>query len=154
MFVSKGDKEALELWSEFRELSIEKYRDTFSRLGVEFDEYTGESQVPREAQVAAFNELLKSDFVAEDKGALVADLKKYKLEKTIIRKRDGTTTYISRDIGGAAERYKKYNFDKMIYVVAVRTSEKAFLPRATLMSSFLFRLNKTCTLRNCLKCFT
>lgn len=43
---------------------------------------------------------------------------KYKLGKTIVRKKDGTSVYITRDIGGAAERYAKYGFDKMVYVVA------------------------------------
>lgn len=120
------DQEALSLWQEFRDLSIEKYKDTFARLGVSFDEYTGESQVSRKAQADAFEALLKGDFVKEDKGALVADLTQYKLEKTIIRKRDGTTTYISRDIGGAVERFDKYKFDKMIYVVAVSCASLVF----------------------------
>lgn len=117
--MSSDDEKELALWQQFRDLSIEKYKETFGRLNVSFDEYLGESQVSREAQKDAFNKLVESDYVGEDKGALVADLRQYKLEKTIIRKRDGTTTYMSRDIGGAVERFEKYKFDKMLYVAAV-----------------------------------
>lgn len=46
------------------------------------------------------------------------DLEKYKLGKTILRKKDGTFVYITRDIGGAKERWDKYGFEKSIYVVA------------------------------------
>lgn len=49
---------------------------------------------------------------------MIVDLEKYKLGKTIVRKKDGTSVYITRDIGGAWERYEKYKFDKMVYVVA------------------------------------
>lgn len=56
--------------------------------------------------------------VTESDNALIVDLEKYKLAKTVIRKKDGTYVYITRDIAGAAERWEKYNFDKMIYVVA------------------------------------
>lgn len=115
------------MWKRFRDLSIEKYKDIFARLNVSFDEYVGESQVSREAQKNAMDTLLSSNIVSEDKGALVVDLEKYKLAKTIVRKRDGTTTYISRDIGGAVERYEKYKFDKMVYVVAVGRFTSTFV---------------------------
>lgn len=49
--------------------------------------------------------------------ALAVDLEKWKLGKPVVQKPDGTTIYIMRDIAGAIERYKKYKFDKMIYVV-------------------------------------
>ncbi|KLO07650.1 arginyl-tRNA synthetase [Schizopora paradoxa] len=49
--------------------------------------------------------------------ALAVDLEKFKLGKPVIQKSDGTTTYIVRDIAGAIQRYEKYHFDKMIYVV-------------------------------------
>lgn len=54
----------------------------------------------------------------ESQGALIVDLEKYKMGKTVVRKKDGTYVYITRDIGGAVERWEKYKFDKMIYVVA------------------------------------
>lgn len=56
----------------------------------------------------------------ESEGAVIVDLTKHskKLGKAIVQKKDGTTLYLTRDIGAAIERYAKYKFDKMIYVVA------------------------------------
>lgn len=110
------------LWSKFRELSIHKFAPVYGRLNVRFDEYLGESQVSTDMQRDALDQLTESKVVAEDQGALVADLDKYKLGRTIVRKRDGTTTYISRDIAEAIHRYDTYKFDKMTYVVAVSCS--------------------------------
>jgi len=56
--------------------------------------------------------------VKDSDGAKVVDLEEYKLGKAVVRKKDGTSIYLTRDIGGAVERYDKYKFDKMIYVVA------------------------------------
>jgi arginyl-tRNA synthetase len=57
------------------------------------------------------------NIVQESDGALIIDLKKYKLDVVVVQKKDGTTLYISRDIGAAIERYGKYKFDAMYYVV-------------------------------------
>ncbi|KAM0755895.1 arginyl-tRNA synthetase [Meredithblackwellia eburnea MCA 4105] len=113
-----GDKEALALWTKFRDLSIVKYKETYGRLNIHFDVYSGESQVSHEGQTKALAQLQEQGVVEESKGALIVDLEKYKLGKTIVRKQDGTYVYITRDIAGAAQRWDKYKFDKMIYVVA------------------------------------
>ncbi|BGP45732.1 arginyl-tRNA synthetase [Rhodotorula kratochvilovae] len=113
-----GDEHAVGLWKKFRDLSIVKYKETYARLNIWFDVYSGESQVSQQAQQHALEQLQGAGIVEESQGALIVDLKKYKLEKTIVRKKDGTSVYITRDIAGAAERYDKYKFDKMIYVVA------------------------------------
>ncbi|GAA5944220.1 hypothetical protein JCM1841_003037 [Sporobolomyces salmonicolor] len=113
-----GDEAAVALWKKFRDLSIVKYKDTYARLNIYFDVYSGESQVSQASQTAALDQLQASGIVEESQGALIVDLTKYKLEKTVVRKKDGTSVYITRDIGGAVERYERYKFDKMIYVVA------------------------------------
>lgn len=113
-----GDEQAVGLWKKFRDLSIVKYKETYARLNIYFDLYSGESQVSSESQTKALDQLQAAGLVEESQGALVIDLKKYKLEKTVVRKKDGTSVYITRDIGGAVERYEKYHFDKMVYVVA------------------------------------
>ncbi|GAA5865927.1 hypothetical protein JCM8547_005760 [Rhodosporidiobolus lusitaniae] len=114
----RSDEEAVGLWKKFRDLSIVKYKETYARLNIFFDVYSGESQVSQKSQTDALEQLQASGIVEESQGALIVDLEKYKLGKTIVRKKDGTSVYITRDIGGAAERYAKYGFDKMIYVVA------------------------------------
>lgn len=112
-----GDEEALALWRKFRDLSIEKYKQVYARLNISFDVYSGESQVD-DGMKRAMAQLKESGLLEDSEGAKVIDLTKYKLGKTVVEKRDGTTLYLTRDIGAAMERYEKYKFDKMIYVVA------------------------------------
>ncbi|KAJ2554978.1 arginyl-tRNA synthetase [Coemansia sp. RSA 1933] len=112
-----GDEGALALWQRFRDLSIAKYKDTYARLGIHFDVYSGESQVG-EGMARAMQMLEDGGLLTENKGAKVLDLEKYKLEKAVVQKSDGTTLYLTRDIGAAIERYEKYKFDKIIYVVS------------------------------------
>ncbi|RCI06644.1 hypothetical protein CU098_012197 [Rhizopus stolonifer] len=112
-----GDEEALALWKRFRDLSIIKYKDIYGRLNIHFDVYSGESQIS-EGMHKAMAQLHKDNLLEESEGALIIDLEKHKLGKTVVQKKDGTTLYLTRDIGAASERYEKYKFDKMIYVVA------------------------------------
>jgi len=120
-----GDAEALALWEKFRDLSIVKYTETYDRLNIRYDHYSGESQVKREQIAAILAKLRDAPFVASDKGALLADLTQYKLEKAIIERKDGTPLYITRDLAEAVQRWTKdkeakcgAGFDRMIYVVA------------------------------------
>ncbi|KAJ2778159.1 arginyl-tRNA synthetase [Coemansia interrupta] len=108
---------ALALWQRFRDLSIVKYKDIYARLGIDFDVYSGESQVG-EGMHRAMNMLDEAGILVEDKGAVLLDLEKYKLERVLVKKSDGTALYLTRDIGAAIERFEKYNFDKIIYVVS------------------------------------
>ncbi|KAI7898579.1 uncharacterized protein BX663DRAFT_524661 [Cokeromyces recurvatus] len=112
-----GDETALALWRRFRDLSIVKYRDIYARLNIHFDVYSGESQVA-DGMERAMKMLHDCNLLQESEGALIIDMEKYKLGKTVVQKKDGTTLYLTRDIGAAMERYEKYKFDKMIYVVA------------------------------------
>ncbi|KAG5357186.1 Arginine--tRNA ligase, cytoplasmic [Yarrowia sp. C11] len=115
-----GDKDALALWSRFRDLSIERYKDTYARLNIHYDSYSGESQVPEEFMNMAKDLFVEKGLVHEDRGAKLIDLTKFnkKLGKVIVEKKDGTSLYITRDVGGAIARMEKYKFDKMIYVIA------------------------------------
>ncbi|CDO91841.1 unnamed protein product [Kluyveromyces dobzhanskii CBS 2104] len=115
-----GDPEALQIWKRFRELSIEKYIQTYARLNIKYDVYSGESQVSREKMDKAMEIFKEKNLTHEDRGATLIDLTKFnkKLGKTIVQKSDGTTLYLTRDVGAAMDRFEKYNFDKMIYVIA------------------------------------
>ncbi|KAG8945013.1 hypothetical protein FRC04_001269 [Tulasnella sp. 424] len=113
-----GDESALGHWRKWRELSIERYKTEYERLNVAFDVYSGESQVGKESQDSCLKRLEDMGLVSDSDGAKIVDLEKYKLGKAVVRKKDGTSIYLTRDIGGAVERYEKYKFDKMIYVVA------------------------------------
>lgn len=116
-----GDEDALALWRRFRDLSILKYKQTYARLNINFDVYSGESQVKGESMEAAYDRMKKAGVAEESDGAMIADFTKHgakKLGKAIIVRKDGTPLYLTRDIGAIVERDEAYHFDKMIYVVA------------------------------------
>ena len=115
-----GDTEAVNTWRRFRDLSIVKYKDTYARLNIRFDDYSGESQVKDESMDQAAQVMAEKKVSEESEGAIVVDLTKHskKLGKALVRKKDGTSLYLTRDIGAAKERMDRYHFDKMIYVVA------------------------------------
>ena len=115
-----GDQEAVNTWKRFRDLSIDKYKKTYARLNIHFDDYSGESQVRDASMENAANTLAEKKVSEESDGAVVVDLTKHskKLGRALVKKKDGTSLYLTRDIGAITEREDKYHFDRMIYVVA------------------------------------
>ncbi|KAK5707756.1 arginyl-tRNA synthetase [Elasticomyces elasticus] len=119
--MSEGDKDALKYWQKFRDLSIEAYKHMYARLSIAFDDYSGESTVKQEDMDKAARVLQEKGVSEDSKGAVIVDLAKHgapKLGKTLVKKRDGTSLYLTRDVAGNLERFEKYNFDRCIYVVA------------------------------------
>ncbi len=114
--MERGDKEILEYWQEFRALSIRKYKETYNRLGISFDVYSGESQY-NEYMKKITLEIEKKKLWQSSQGAKIIDLQKYSLNIALIRKEDGSTLYLTRDIAAADERYQEYHFGRMLYVV-------------------------------------
>lgn len=116
--MENGDQDAIKLWEKFRELSIEKYIGTYARLNINYDVYSGESQVSKESMNKALE--MMDGLTHIDRGAKLIDMTRFnkKLGKVIVQKSDGTTLYLTRDVGAAMDRYDKYHFDKMIYVIA------------------------------------
>lgn len=115
--MEEGEEEALNLWKRFRNLSIEKYKKIYARLNVNFDIYSGESMF-EEGMKEELKKLEESGLLKESQGAQVVDLKDHGLGVVVVKKSDGTTLYITRDIAAATFRRKEYNFDQMYYVVA------------------------------------
>ncbi|KAF2107592.1 arginyl-tRNA synthetase [Lophiotrema nucula] len=120
-----NDLEAISIWKKFRELSIHRYKESYTRLNIRFDEYAGESLVQEESMKIAQEQLERKGLVEESQGAAIVDFSKYvsgkagkALGKALIRKTDGTSLYLTRDVGALFERKIHYNFDQMIYVVA------------------------------------
>lgn len=118
-----GDPECLALWRRFRDLSIDKYKQAYARLNIDFDVYSGESQVKKESMTNAYKAMQAAGVAEDSDGAVIADFTKHgakKLGKAIIVRKDGTPLYLTRDIGAIVERDDEYKFDKMIYVVAAQ----------------------------------
>lgn len=119
--MEEGDPEAVALWKRFRDLSIQKYKETYARLNIDFDVYSGESQVKPESLKAAYKDMEQTGVSEDSDGAVVVDFPKHgakKLCKAIVVRKDGTPLYLTRDIAAIVERDEEYHFDKMIYVVA------------------------------------
>ncbi|KAI0246849.1 hypothetical protein BJV78DRAFT_1286027 [Lactifluus subvellereus] len=113
-----GDEDALKNWRIWRELSVKKYAEEYDRLNVHFDVYTGESRVGKKWQDYALQRLDEMGLISDAEGAKLVDLEKWKLGKAVLRKKDGTSIYLTRDIGGAIERHEQHKFDKMLYVIS------------------------------------
>ncbi|KAF4980758.1 hypothetical protein FZEAL_3313 [Fusarium zealandicum] len=123
--MTDGDDAAVQLWRRFRDLSIVRYKSTYARLNIEYDVYSGESQVPEEDMEKAAKTLAEKGLTEDAEGALLIDFSKHvagkpgkSLEKVILRKKDGTALYLTRDISELLNRNDKYKYDHMIYVVA------------------------------------
>ncbi|KIW04674.1 arginine-tRNA ligase [Verruconis gallopava] len=118
-----GDEEVLGLWKRFRALSVERYMATYKRLNIEFDDYSGESTVKESSMEEAARIMAEKNISEDSDGSVIVDFSKLgakKLGKAVVKKKDGTSLYLTRDIGAIKERYDKYKFDKMIYVVAMQ----------------------------------
>ncbi|KAB5523140.1 hypothetical protein GE09DRAFT_1065565 [Coniochaeta sp. 2T2.1] len=123
--MTDGDEEAVALWRRFRELSIIRYKKTYARLNIHFDEYSGESQVSEASMEKMAKEMADKKIATESEGAMIVNFAELipgkegkRLERPIVRKKDGTALYLTRDISELLNRHEKYHFDKMIYVVA------------------------------------
>lgn len=111
-----GDNEATELWKWMREISLEEFNKVYDMLGIEFDSFTGESfysdKMPKVVE-----ELQNKGLLVKSEGADIVDLEPYNMPPALIRKSDGSTLYITRDIAAAIYRKENYDFYKNIYVV-------------------------------------
>ncbi|HHX76814.1 MAG TPA: arginine--tRNA ligase, partial [Firmicutes bacterium] len=110
-----GDPVALNLWQEFRELSLREFKRIYSLLGIEFDCYQGESFY-NDMLEATIREIIDRGITQESQGALIVDLGE-ELPPCLLRKKDGATLYVTRDLSAALYRYEKYRFIKALYVV-------------------------------------
>ena len=114
--LEQGDMEAKMLWKLFREFSLADFKKTYKVLGIEFDEYSGESKYSRKMK-NVIKDLEEKKLLTNSKGAKIVDLEKENLGVCLIEKTDGSTLYATRDLAAAIERYKKHNFEKMVYEV-------------------------------------
>lgn len=116
-----GDPEATELWQWFRDESLVEFNRIYKLLGVEFDSLNGEAfyndKMDEAVQILENKGLLK-----ESKGASIVELDDVNLPPAMIKKSDGATLYITRDIATAMYRARTYNFVKNIYAVGQEQS--------------------------------
>ena len=116
-----GDPEATELWQWFRDESVVEFNRIYELLGVEFDSLNGEAFY-NDKMDEAVKILEDKGLLKESKGASIVDLDDVNLPPAMIKKSDGATLYITRDIATAMYRARTYNFVKNVYVVGQEQS--------------------------------
>ena len=116
-----GDPEAVRLWEWFRSESLKEFNRVYDLLGVTFDSYNGEAFYNDKMDVVV-DMLEDANLLKVDNGATIVDLEKYDLPPALIKKSDGATLYMTRDLAAANYRKNTYDFAKCIYVVGMEQS--------------------------------
>ena len=113
----QGDPEVRALWEKMNAWVYAGFDETYQKLGVGFDKIYYESQTYLKGKAKVLEGLEKGVFEKHDDGSVWADLTDEGLDKKILLRSDGTSVYITQDIGTAQMRFTDYPIDKMIYVV-------------------------------------
>lgn len=111
-----GDEEATHLWKWFRSESLKLFMKIYDLLGIDFDSYNGEAFY-NDKMDEVVQMLEDKGLLQESKGAEIVDLEKYNLNPALIKKTDGATLYITRDLAAAIYRKRTYDFVQSLYVV-------------------------------------
>lgn len=112
-----NDSEVRALWEKMNNWVYAGFDETYKALGVSFDKIYYESKTYLEGKKKVEEGLAKGLFVRKDDNSVWADLTNEGLDQKILLRSDGTSVYMTQDIGTAEMRFKDYPIDKMIYVV-------------------------------------
>ncbi|NCC98944.1 MAG: arginine--tRNA ligase [Bacteroidia bacterium] len=112
-----GDAAVRNLWKTMNEWVYKGFDETYKRLGVSFDKIYYESQTYLVGKEKVAEGLSKGIFVKKEDGSVWADLTAEGLDQKLLLRADGTSVYMTQDIGTATLRFGDYKIDKMIYVV-------------------------------------
>ena len=113
----QNDPEVRALWKRMNDWVYAGFDETYRALGVGFDKIYYESQTYLEGKEKVMEGLEKGFFYRRDDGSVWADLTKEGLDEKLLLRSDGTSVYMTQDIGTAKLRYEDFLIDKMIYVV-------------------------------------
>ncbi|MBR3472495.1 MAG: arginine--tRNA ligase [Prevotella sp.] len=113
----QGDEEVRSLWKMMNDWVYEGFDETYRALGVAFDKIYYESQTYLVGKKKVEEGLAKGLFFRKEDGSVWADLTDAGLDQKLLLRSDGTSVYMTQDIGTAQMRFEDYPIDKMIYVV-------------------------------------
>ena len=113
----QGDKEVRDLWAKMNSWVYAGFDETYKRLGVAFDKIYYESNTYLEGKSEVEKGLAEGQFYRREDGSVWADLTKDGLDEKLLLRSDGTSVYMTQDIGTAKLRFRDYPIDKMVYVV-------------------------------------
>ncbi len=116
--LENGNQEFRRIWKLFRDISIEQFKILYKRLGIEFDHFDGESLYENKIDEVV-GEITHTIGTRISEGALVCDLDGHEIP-ILLRKDDGASLYITRDLAAADDRYARFHFTHSLYVVAIQ----------------------------------
>jgi arginyl-tRNA synthetase len=112
-----GDQEIVALWRKMNDWVLTGFDETYRRMGVDFDKIYYESQTYKLGKSSVLEGVEKGVFYTREDGSIWADLTKDGLDEKLLLRKDGTSVYMTQDIGTARQRMDEYQADKMVYVV-------------------------------------
>ena len=112
-----GDAEVRALWEKMNNWVYTGFDKTYKRMGVSFDKIYYESQTYLDGKAKVNEGLEKGVFYRREDGSVWADLTKDGLDEKLLLRADGTSVYMTQDIGTAQQRFRDYDISRMIYVV-------------------------------------
>ncbi|MDR1324997.1 MAG: arginine--tRNA ligase [Treponema sp.] len=112
-----GDAETVDLWKKMNNWTVSGMKQTYERTGVSFNQYYFESQTYLKGKDEILKGLESGLFYKEADGSVWVDLSAEQLDKKVLLRKDGTSLYITQDIGTAIFRHDDWPFDKLVYVV-------------------------------------
>ena len=116
--LERGDQKNLDLWDTFHTLSTHEFDKMYDQLGIHlFDVTKGESEYELRLK-PLIEDLLSRGIAVESEGALIIKLEPFGLPPALIRKSDGATLYLTREVASLGHRIAEYKPDKILYVVA------------------------------------
>ena len=113
----QGDEEVRALWKKMNDWVYQGFDETYKAMGVGFDKIYYESETYLEGKAKVEEGLAKGLFFRKPDGSVWADLSNEGLDQKLLLRADGTSVYMTQDVGTADLRFKDYPIDKMIYVV-------------------------------------
>ena len=113
----RGHKKTRELWNKMNDWVYEGFDKTYATLGIEFDKIYHESETYLMGKDIVLNALKTGELNQKEDSTVYLDLSEYGMDEKVLLRSDGTTVYITQDIGSAVVRYEDFKFDESIYVV-------------------------------------
>ncbi len=113
-----GDEEVMALWNKMNKWTLDGLAESYKNMGISFDKYYYESDTYKLGKSEVLKGLDMGVFYKAEDGSVQIDLAPIGLDKKVLLRRDGTSIYMTQDLGTAVNRHEDYPFDSMIYVVA------------------------------------
>jgi arginyl-tRNA synthetase len=114
----KGDPEVRELWKKMNNWVYEGFNETYKKIGSDFDRNYFESETYVLGKEIVEDGLKKGVFFKKEDGSVWIDLTAEGLDEKLVLRKDGTSVYITQDLGLADQKYEQYHYDQSIHVIA------------------------------------